>query len=203
MDGAAANKGRWLGTGPRITRSAPLGEDNVTHAVGIYAWPTQGPWNPRAPLAGLSDEIRRKVAEELSRGLLSGNWSAVTVAPYDPAKNGAVDWWNCREGTANCAQTTVTRDTWPSSVSVRPDENPVGPGTVATPISQVVTDTRTDVRTGIGQAGQNIANQAKQSIAPPWWFWPAIGLTVVGVGGAAYKYYTQKPRPNPRRRRRH
>jgi hypothetical protein len=123
LAGAEATRGNWIGPGPRITRvvsdasvTGVLDERTITVAW-LYGWPTGGPYTlTTPPMQAFAAELVAAVAANLNSGTYT-TWE-VSSAPYNPAINGAIGWWENGD-----AARTLTKD---APVADR-EENPYGP----------------------------------------------------------------------------
>lgn len=157
--------GRFLGALPRITRST----ESTTDTVWV-AWPfaaANASANMDAIGRVLVDQVRTALEHE--EGLQDRAWAeagggwVVNVAPFVPAVNGAVQWWESGE-----ASVTRTRDEWPTfDQRLQPRENPTGP-----------TVDNTTNPGGVGDTGIDLTNRAGSALSPFLW-----------LGGAALAAY--------------
>jgi hypothetical protein len=117
-----------LGSAPRVTRAiSPTGApdqvgESIT-AVGVYAWPASAPWSNVRPMAALERELVQTLATSLRETTMS-QWS-VTTLPFEPSRNGGIEWWTRGEATR-----TVTRD---RAVSATAAESALGPDAAPPP----------------------------------------------------------------------
>lgn len=117
-----------LGSGPRVTRTiSPTGNPGEVgesiSAVGVYAWPATPPWSNVRPMGALERELVQSVAASL-RSETRSQWS-VSALPFDPQRNGGIEWWTRGEATR-----TVTRD---RAVSATAAESALGPDAAPPP----------------------------------------------------------------------
>ncbi len=101
LTGNEVDRGNWIGPGPRVTRAVVSG--TVSNGQGItvgwvYGWPSAGPWNNVAPLRNLSDALVVGVRDALNAS--TGAVWEVAASPFDPARNGPVEWWESGGGAA-------------------------------------------------------------------------------------------------------
>ena len=120
LAGSEANRGNWIGPGPRITRviSDDAGIDEHTITVAwLYGWPTGGPYTlTTPPMQAIAAELVAAVATNLNGGTRT-SWE-VSSAPYAPAFNGDVAFWQ-----SGAAANTTTKDAPSEGVT----ESPYGP----------------------------------------------------------------------------
>jgi hypothetical protein len=119
-----AGGGSWIGPGPRVTRTAHIGERFGTFAAWIYQWPTP-------PTDAQVESLKSRLQAAL--GDVSSGWQPVIVAPYSEGVNGSLAWWRCASGGVDCAQVTQTHDEFPVGTGrLDAEENHIGPTTSAT-----------------------------------------------------------------------
>lgn len=120
LAGSEANRGNWIGPGPRITRviSDDAGIDEHTITVAwLYGWPTGGPYTlTTPPVQAIAAELVVAVATSLNSGTRT-SWE-VASAPYVPAFNGELAFWQ-----SGAAANTATKDAPAEGVA----ESPYGP----------------------------------------------------------------------------
>lgn len=158
--GPREEDGNWIGGGPRVTRTATIGERFGTFATWLYGFPATGPWNPTVgPLQPeLVETLRNNVQTRL--GAVTTGWQPVRALTYVPTVNGDTTWWSSGQ-----AAITRTRDEFPTGTGrLDATENPLGPTTDATH------------PTSPGQAAHDAANATTSML--PW----IVGIAAVGGG---------------------
>lgn len=157
--------GNWIGTGPRVTRTATIGERFGTFATWLYGFPASGPWNPTTTaLPSETVELLRSNVQAKLNDLTIG-WQPVRALAYNPAINGPISWWTETRPASPAASITRTRDIFPTEFGRLDDaENPLGPTTSLTH------------PTSPGQAARDAAKGASDIL--PW----ILGIAAVGGG---------------------
>lgn len=129
LPGGVQERGDWLGSAPRVTRTATVGERFGTTATWVYAWPTDPPpggYSSAPPQEAPARELADNVARELAT--LSRDWQGVDALAYSLALNGELGWW-----ASGLAAETRTRDQFPTGAGrLDAPENPLGPTSDAT-----------------------------------------------------------------------
>ena len=135
LSGNEADRGNWIGPGPRVTRTgtdAIVAREQTITAAWIYGWPTAGPWRTTPPVGGFADELVRNVGERLNGSLpfVRLTWT-VSAAQYDAAVNGPIDQW--ASGAISLTQTRrepqdgIAESPWgppPSAITPQPPSVP-------------------------------------------------------------------------------
>jgi hypothetical protein len=134
MTAAGRTLGRWAGP-LRITRTGDLTAPSTVSVSGLFLFaPVATPPDLRAPLMGAdtpADRLRRAVDRELGElvSLIPGvSWAPARVAPYQPARNGDLDWWTSGEA----ARTNTREPLAPGAGLTAPRDTPDGPTTPET-----------------------------------------------------------------------
>jgi hypothetical protein len=160
LSGNEADRGDWIGPGPRVTRTgtdAVIAREQTVTAAWIYGWPTIGPWRTALPVGGIADELVRNVGERLNGSLpfVRLTWT-VSSAPYDAEVNGPIDRWS--SGAISLTQTRqqpqdgVAESPWgppPSAITPRP---PTAPATTQPAPTSMSTGAKVAVVGGIAVA---------------------------------------------------
>lgn len=172
---AESRPGRWVGPAPRITRTGgatanilhPLTRQMQTSVAGLYELPEADTASTQVALEDLRRRIDRNLAE------ISPDWSGATVAVYNEALNGPIEFWRCSANRDFCASNTRTATQFPILNDDAP-ENPIGP-TDGTSHPTTPTTYFGGLMSSVAQSAGTIA-------------WSATAL--LAVGGAVYLWQT-------------
>lgn len=120
--GPGREYGNFIGGSPRVVRM--MGGDCSAGTESISAAWLFGIPEVRDPPSGYYDGLIRELEQRLSSTVRrsassGGNWSRVSVIPFDPRVHGSEDFWRSGE-----AARTATADAWRAGA---PIENPIGP----------------------------------------------------------------------------
>ncbi len=161
---ADAGGGAWIGPGPRVTRTAKIGERFGTFAAGLYQWPSP-------PSQNTVDTLKSRLQDAL--GHVTSGWQPITVAPYSEGVNGTMAWWQCAAAGSDCAQVTHTRDDFAFLAGrLDAEENHVGPTTAATHPTTLL------------DAANKAADSSKNAL-----MWAVGAAAVIGTGYVGVKWY--------------
>ena len=164
--GSEATRGNWVGPGPRVTRTAAIGERFGTFAAWVYQWPAG-----TTPTVAMVEQLRASVKAAVDN--VSIGWQPVTVLPYNPAANGSLAWWQCSGGASDCASITQTKDEFPVGTGrLDAQENHVGPTSAGTHPTTVP-----DALQGAGDQAKTVAT------------WTVGIAAVLGVGYIGIRAY--------------
>jgi hypothetical protein len=121
LAGPEATRGNWVGPGPRVTRTATVGERFGTFAAWVYQWPPG-----TTPTEATVEQLRTSVKNAVDN--VSIGWQPVAVLPYNPTANGPLAWWQCASVGTDCASVTQTKDEFPVGTGrLDAQENHTGP----------------------------------------------------------------------------
>mgnify|MGYP001558582601 CR=1 FL=1 len=170
---AGAPRGRWVGPGPRVSRTVPAGAF-ITRAAWVWEWNDAD----LATYAGGVDAANRLLKNGLMNALanVSSGWSSGVVIPWVEGINGPISWWQATG--PNSATVTTTRTDFPTGLArLGADDNPVGPS-----------NAQTTPQPNLGTLGAGAVDALK-----------ALGLAAVGIG-AAWLLVSWASRMNTERR---
>lgn len=148
-----SGRSRWVGPGPRVTRTGQGVAGRIFNATASFAWLLEVPDDivSAQTVPSIVDIVRRAVGD-----IPDTSWTGVAADPWNAALHGAVAWWQGGQ-----AAQTRTRDDAPSVVGLTSAENPLGPDL---PDSSIM-----------GALGRIVSGQSKAL----WWTGGAIVTILV------------------------